>query len=379
MEMMARLAHDGRTVIVVTHSVANLDLCDRLLVLVPGGKVAFFGPPRDGLRHFGKPGWAEVFQAFDAEPNRDWAGDYNRSALYSQYVATGQNAVVPQSGPRQIAPPPRARNHLSQLSTLVRRYLAVIASDKGYLATLAIAPLALAIILRAASSSQGLVGGPHGNANAITVLDILAIGACFIGTLNAVREIVKEKSIFTRERAAGLSAGAYLWSKLLVLGALSAIQATLMTVVGLIGRPVPAHGSVFGNSWIELVLAMAVLAIASMTIGLMISAVVRTSETTLVLLFISVMLQIVLTGGVIPIAGKAGVEQLAWISPSRWGFGAVASTANLNVLQPGTKPDAVWTHDASTWLTDMGLLILLAVVFAFITYWLLKRAKPGRR
>src|SRR5215831_680575 len=39
MEMMAGLAHDGRTVIVVTHSVANLDLCDRLLVLVPGGKI----------------------------------------------------------------------------------------------------------------------------------------------------------------------------------------------------------------------------------------------------------------------------------------------------------------------------------------------------
>src|SRR6202167_561776 len=379
MEMMARLAHDGRTVIVVTHSVANLDLCDRLLVLVPGGKVAFFGPPRDGLKHFRKPGWAEVFQAFDAEPNRDWAGEYKRSALYAQYVTTGANAVVPSSGPRQIAPPPRARNHLSQLSTLVRRYLAVIASDKGYLATLAIAPLALAIILRAASSSQGLVGGPRGNANAITVLDILAIGACFIGTLNAVREIVQEKSIYTRERAAGLSAGAYLWSKLLVLGALSAVQAALMTVVRLIVRPVPAHGSLLGSSWIELVLAMAVLAIASMTIGLMISAVVKTSETTLVLLFISVMLQIVLTGGVIPIAGKVGVEQLAWISPSRWGFGAVASTANLNVLQPGTKPDAVWTHDASTWLTDMGLLILLAVVFAFITYWLLKRAKPGRR
>jgi ABC transport system ATP-binding/permease protein len=379
MQMMAELAHDGRTVIVVTHSVANLDLCDRLLVLVPGGKVAFFGPPRDGLKHFGKPGWAEVFQAFDAEPNRDWAGEYKRSPLYSQYVTTGQNAVVPSAGPRQIAPPPRARNHLSQLSTLVRRYLAVIASDKGYLATLAIAPLALAIILRAASSSQGLVSGPHGNANAITVLDILAIGACFIGTLNAVREIVKEKSIYTRERAAGLSAGAYLWSKLLVLGALSAIQATLMTVVGLIGRPMPAHGSLFANSWIELVLAMSVLAIASMTIGLMISAVVRTSETTLVLLFISVMLQIVLTGGVIPIAGKVGVEQLAWISPSRWGFGAVASTANLNMLQPEQKPDPVWTHDASTWLTDMGLLILLAVVYACITYWLLKRAKPGRR
>src|ERR1019366_9331646 len=37
MEMMSGLAKDGRTVIVVTHSVANLDVCDRLLVLVPGG------------------------------------------------------------------------------------------------------------------------------------------------------------------------------------------------------------------------------------------------------------------------------------------------------------------------------------------------------
>ena len=60
MEMMADLAHDGRTVIVVTHSVANLNRCDRLLVLVPGGKVAYFGPPEDGLKHFGQPGWAEV-------------------------------------------------------------------------------------------------------------------------------------------------------------------------------------------------------------------------------------------------------------------------------------------------------------------------------
>jgi ABC transport system ATP-binding/permease protein len=379
MEMMAGLAHDGRTVIVVTHSVANLDLCDRLLVLVPGGKVAFFGPPHEGLRHFGKPGWAEVFQAFEAEAGRDWAGEFKRSPLYAQYVTTGMNAVAPAAGPRRIAPAPRARNHLSQLSTLVRRYLAVIASDKGYLATLAIAPIALAVILRAASSSQGLAGGRHGNANAITVLDILAIGACFIGTLNAVREIVKEKSIYTRERAAGLSAGAYLWSKLLVLGVLSALQAVVMTLIGLSGRPVPAHGSLLPSSMVELLLAMAFLAMASMTVGLLISAVVRTSETTLVLLFISVMLQIVLTGGVIPIAGKVGVEQLAWISPSRWGFGAVASTTNLNMLQPGQKPDALWTHSAHAWLMDMAMQVVLAVVFAFITWRLLKRAKPGRR
>ena len=54
MELMSGLAKDGRTVIIVTHSVDNLDVCDRLLVLVPGGRVAFYGPPADGLKYFGK-------------------------------------------------------------------------------------------------------------------------------------------------------------------------------------------------------------------------------------------------------------------------------------------------------------------------------------
>src|SRR6202012_4221396 len=65
MEQMRDLAHDGRTVIVVTHSVANLDVCDRLLVLVPGGKVAYYGPPEEGLQYFGQSDWADVFQIFD--------------------------------------------------------------------------------------------------------------------------------------------------------------------------------------------------------------------------------------------------------------------------------------------------------------------------
>src|SRR6266516_2638763 len=79
MEMMSGLAHDGRTVIVVTHSVANLDICDRLLVLVPGGKVAYFGPPADGLRHFARPGWAQGFRALEAVPDRNGAGESRRS------------------------------------------------------------------------------------------------------------------------------------------------------------------------------------------------------------------------------------------------------------------------------------------------------------
>jgi ABC-type multidrug transport system ATPase subunit len=380
MEMMAGLAHDGRTVIVVTHSVANLDLCDRLLVLVPGGKVAFFGPPREGLRHFGKPGWAEVFQAFEAEPGRDWAGEFKRSPLYAQYIAAGLNAPASPTGPRQVVPPPRRRNHLSQLSTLSRRYVSVIASDRFYLLSAIAAPVILAAILQLVSNQQGLGGGPDSNANAQEVLLILAIGACFIGALNSIREIVKERSIYSRERAAGLSAGAYLWSKLLVLGVLSALQAALMTVIGLAGKPLPASGVLLKSQpLLELVLAMALLAVASMALGLLISALVNSSETTLVLLFVTVMAQVVFTGGAFPIGGRPGLSQVAWIFPARWGYGAVASTANLNVITPDAKPDSLWKHSLGTWGLDMGMMVLLTAVFALITWRVLKRSNPGRR
>jgi hypothetical protein len=116
-----------------------------------------------------------------------------------------------------------------------------------------------------------------------------------------------------------------------------------------------------------------------MTLGLLISSAVSTSEKGLPLLFVSVMAQVVFTGGVFPIAGKVGLEQVAWLSPSRWGFGAVASTTNLAVITPGSKPDPLWTHSATTWLTDIGLLLALGVVFTVITWRRLERSRPGRR
>ena len=223
-----RLAKDGRTVIVVTHSVANLDICDRLLVLVPGGKVAFYGPPADGLKHFQKPGWAEVFQAFEAEPDRDWAADFRSSAL-PRRVRRGR-AVRPaaRAGPGPSAappPPPRTRGTLGQLSTLCRRYMAVIASDRNFLIMLAVLPIVLGALILAMgrTAPQGLAG--HDNTGVQSVLLTLTICACLAGATNSVRELVKERPIYERERAAGLSSGAYLWSKLIVLGVITAVQA----------------------------------------------------------------------------------------------------------------------------------------------------------
>jgi len=383
MEMMSGLAKDGRTVIVVTHSVANLDVCDRLLVMVPGGRVAFFGPPAEGLEHFGKPGWAEVFQAFDQEPDRDWATEWKQSPLYAKYVTSGLTPRAPAASGRQAPPPPRSRNRAAQLSTLVRRYIAVIASDRVYLAFLVGVPIVLGLVIRVIPAKLGLGGKPGTNDAAEQLLQVLVLCAGFAGAFNAVRELVKERAIFSRERAAGLSAGAYLSSKLVVLGVISAVQAGLLLLIGLSGRPLPAHGAVLkALPLVELMLAICALAVVSMALGLLISASVNTSEKAMPLLLVAVVVEIIFTGTVFALSGKAGLEQIAWLSPSRWGFAAPAATADLTRIMPpvpGIKPDPLWLHSATTWLKDMAGLGVLAVVFTLATWWRLVRLSPGRR
>jgi ABC-type multidrug transport system ATPase subunit len=381
MEMMSGLARDGRTVIVVTHSVANLNVCDRLLVLVPGGKIAYFGSPADGLRHFGQPGWAQVFRAFEAEPDRDWAGEYRRSAYFARYMTAPSAAEHPSAVLRAVPPPPKAQNRLAQLSTLIRRYLAVIASDRNYVAVLALLPIILGGLVRAIPDPGGLTGTSNGNA--IQVLLILVMGACLIGVANGVRELVKERPIYNRERAAGLSPGAYLASKFVVLGLISAVQAVVLVLIGLAGRPLPPHGAVLtGAPLVELMLGIAVLAVASMTAGLLISAVVNSSDKTMPLLVVTVLAEVVLSGAVFRLNGLAGLGQLSWLSPSRWGFGAAASTVNLNQVTPpppGNTPDPLWRHSPQVWLLDMAMQLVLAAVLLGLTWWRLRQASPGRR
>ena len=383
MEQMRDLAHDGRTVIVVTHSVANLDVCDRLLVLVPGGKVAFFGPPQEGLRYFGQPGWAEVFQAFDRYPDRDWAAEFAGSPVCEEYVTRPQALPPMSSGPKAAGTPAPVRGSaFHQIGTLCRRYARVIASDRGYLLFTALMPIIIGALIHLIAGSKGLGGPPGTNPGASTLLILLIVGVCLSGTVSSIWELVKERTIYVRERAAGLSSGAYLGSKLIVLGVIAVVQAALLAAIGLLGHPLPPSGSFLtGAPFAELLIGIAMLCVASMCLGLMVSALVSTTERAMPFLVLITMVQVVLSGGVVSIAGKMGLQQFAYVVPGRWGFAAVASTSDLNHLVPrGSVPfDPLWQHQASTWLTDMGAMIALSIVFVLIAWWRLNRLSPGRR
>ncbi|HEY0542319.1 MAG TPA: ABC transporter permease, partial [Actinoallomurus sp.] len=242
-------------------------------------------------------------------------------------------------------------------------------------------PVVVGALIRAVPSEHGLAGPPGQNADASSLLLTLVIGAVFVGAANAVRELVKERAIYRRERAAGLSAGVYLLSKILILSLITGIQAMLLVIIGLAGRTMPAHGALT-SPLPELMLAMAGLAIVSMAMGLLVSAAVSTSEKTMPLLVLLSLAQVILCGALVALPGKIGLEQLGWLAPSRWGMAATAATVDLNHLQPplhDAGPDSLWRHDRTAWLKDMGVLAGLGLAFLVVAWWRLESLRPGRR
>src|SRR5882757_3237414 len=68
MTMLRQLADAGRVVLVVTHSLTYLDVCDQVLLLAPGGKTAFCGPPSQIGAAMGTTNWADIFSAVAGDP-----------------------------------------------------------------------------------------------------------------------------------------------------------------------------------------------------------------------------------------------------------------------------------------------------------------------
>ncbi|MFC9329903.1 FHA domain-containing protein [Kitasatospora sp. NPDC057015] len=391
MQMLRGLADDGRTILVVTHSVAELALCDRLLVMAPGGSVAYFGPPDEALHFFGYETWADVFQAFENYPEHDWAGRYRGSVHYQQYSADA-DSVAPQSAQivQQAIRPPKPQSWGSQLWTLIRRYLSVIASDKGFMALSILLPAILGGVSIMIPDTAGLTYKqlPNGrlgfNSGAATILLIMAIGACFSGAANSVRELIKERAIYERERATGLSRSAYMMSKIIVLGFFSVVQGAIIAAVGFTPRRLPEEGLILtGLPAVEMAVGLILLSFASMMFGLIISALVKTAEKTMPLLVMFAIIQVVFTGCLFQLFGKPGLEQFAWLMPARWGVGAVATTLDLSHLigpwngnPQNPEWDSIWGHNVGQLVADWTVLIIISGILGYIVTRLQKRHEP---
>ncbi|WP_189599315.1 ABC transporter ATP-binding protein/permease [Streptomyces lateritius] len=386
MQLLRGLADDGRTVLVVTHSVAELGLCDKLLVMAPGGSVAYFGPPEEALNFFGYSTWADVFSAFENYRDYDWAGRWKGSQHYQMYAADiDAVAAQPVQMPQQaMSRPPKPQGWGSQLWTLIRRYSSVIASDKGFMGLMVILPAVLGLVSVVIPADFGLAPPKppsRFNGDAGTIMLILAVGMCFSGAANSVRELIKERVIYERERATGLSRSAYLMSKVIVLGLITALQGVIICGIGFATRELPAEGLVMPPA-VELCVTIIALGFTSMMFGLVISSLVKTAEKTMPLLVMFAIVQVVFTGILFQVYGSPGLEQFAWLMPSRWAIAAAGSTLDLAHLMPPwdhkdpTNLDPLWDHTVGQWGFNLTILLLIGIACGFAVARLLRRHEP---
>ncbi|MBY0440605.1 MAG: ATP-binding cassette domain-containing protein [Mycobacteriaceae bacterium] len=373
MTMLRQLASAGRVVLVVTHSLSYLDVCDQVLLMAPGGKTAFCGPPDQVGAAMGTSNWAHIFATVGADPDQA-----NR-----RFLAQTKPAPPMPDGPRPagLGAPPHT-SVLRQFSTVARRQVRLIFADRGYFIFLALLPLIMGALALTVPGKTGLgIPDPRGAApnEPESILTLLTIAAVFMGTALTIRDLIGERPIFRREQATGLSTTAYLGAKIAVFCVFAVVQAVIATTITIVGKGAPTRPAVLlGNATFELYVTVAAACVAAAILGLVLSSLARSNEQIMPLLVVSLMAQLVLSGGMVPVTDRVVLDQMSWVMPSRWGFAASASTVDLWTLVPGpvSPKDSHWRHTPATWLFDMGMLALLSVSYAGIVRWRIRLKRP---
>lgn len=367
MTMLRQLADAGRVVLVVTHSLTYLDVCDQVLLLAPGGKTAFYGPPSQIGPQLGTTNWADIFSTVAGDP--DEAGK-----RYIERTGPAPEAEASTEEPADLGKPAKT-SFRRQFSTIGRRQMRLIVSDRGYFVFLALLPFIMGVLSLSVPGTVGFgVPDPMGDApnEPGQILVLLNVGAIFMGTALTVRDLIGERAIFRREQAVGLSTTAYLLAKVCIYAVFAIVQSSIVTAIAVLGKGGPTQGSVsFLPPTAELFVVMGATTVTAAMVGLALSAMAKSAEQIMPLLVVAVMSQLVFSGGMIPVTDRLVLDQLSWITPARWGFAASASTVDLIHLVPGplTPKDALWEHTTKAWWFDMGMLGALCIAYLGFVRW----------
>ena len=455
MATLRRLADAGRTVVLVTHATANIDQCDHVAFMADG-RLAFYGPPRAALTFFGAQDFADIYTRLThpLDPVKNpapaqwrppaapaggagasyppaaevWAACYRDSAQYKQFVAQRLQQTPASASPAvaQIKAAKQKDSALRQFGVLTQRTVDLVRRDVVSLVTLlAVMPI-IGLLLLVMANRADLIGLPphavraeiqqeiddawlneddYANDNdqfkgvyqvagaTQTVLFMLALAAGLLGVFAASYEIVREEAIYQRERMVNLKLGPYLLSKIVVLAGFALVQCLLLLWV--VGRKLafPDDG-VLLPGWLELYVTLLLASLTGITLGLLISALVRSQNTVIYLILLVMFVQIMFAGAIFGLPGPAAA--MSYLTPTRWTLEALGDTvdiARLNDLsvtcvEPESEPqrqmmgeadapceegqqklatplefNVDYAHDAGHLLTRWLVLALLAGAF----------------
>ncbi len=169
------------------------------------------------------------------------------------------------------------------------------------------------------------------------VLFIITFTAVLFGSVNAAREIVKEIAIYKRERAVNLGILPYVFSKLGVLSLLCLVQSAILVGIVHVFDPFDQGKGIFFPVFLEIYITVALTALASLMMGLAISALAPSTDRAMSFIPIILIPQVIFSGTVFPFKNWV-TQYIAMTFIARWSIGSLGSTVGLhNAMLGGDK------------------------------------------
>lgn len=372
MGLFRQIAGTGKTVVCVTHNLSGVaDTCHRVVVLAPGGRVAFAGRPADALEYFGIDRLGDVYERLGERAPDEWRAAFRQSPK-SFVERKSERTPVPSvaiSDPLRDSArrSPRGPVVRHQTPILARRTLKVLLADRPALGVLAGQCVLVAGLL---VWVFGDVRRPPGQealaaADARSLMFVLAVTAFWLGCSTAAKEITREWRLFLAERQANLDPAAYLAAKWGVLGALTAAQVSALYLIvaagcGLPGDPLWVWGG------------LTAVGLAGTAAGLAVSAWASSEAVAVALVPVLVIPQLVLSDVFRPLAGPAKAAADVLVTAHR-GFTGLRAALPPDlapfVAPPGVAPGG-----------ELLAILVQAGAFAAVAWAALEyRARPDRR
>ncbi len=148
----------------------------------------------------------------------------------------------------------------------------------------------------------------------------LTVGSLWFGVSNAAREIVSELAIYRRERMVNLSIFNYIFSKFVLLTLLCIVQCSVLLAI--VYNVLHLGNNTF-DAFVPMLGTMILSSMCAVSLGLLISTAVTSSEAAMALTPIALIPQVVLGGLLVPMSNKGWLKYAMAIMPARWSFEGV--------------------------------------------------------
>lgn len=394
MKLFRELADSGKSLLLISHHLEDMELCDKWLYLI-GGRVAFFGTPKQFCGYFGVNSLREQLeaQANSKTDGDEWARRFVNS--YGPPIFAPLDKSAPKQAQATARPGRRWKTIVRQSSLLTARYRTILKADrKNLVIMLSLAPVIAGIMMLLHISLQSSVDdarelyvAAQSNWTALMkwcsselaqsnlLVFMLVMSTIIVGTFMSVREIVKENDIVRHERFAGKDYIAYLISKI---GPLSVLAVASSVGIALLVRFLGGSNAIDASVGPLLTLVGAT-ALSSVLLGLLISAVVDSSEKAFLILAPVLIVQLTLSGALIPLPGF--LDQIAKVVViGYYPFAGIASLipafeANMAdadaFLAKYEKPEELMLERTVPWIEATVYTLLHGFVYMVVTYLLL--------